>query len=116
MKRRLLILTATLSFALGVCSAPSARSQDSAPRFDRRVRNDFLAGFAGNAEATVWLGAAKAFKPGQLFRNGGKPNGMALGKEGLALMNRAVTLAPDHGKGRTACRAWIRPDCHSNGQ
>lgn len=117
MKRRLLILTATFSFALGVCTAPSARSQSTAPRFDHQVRNDMFAGFAGDAvamarataiaaavlkedpnhaEAMVWLGSAKAFESGQLFRKGDTQNGMELWHEGLALMNRAVTLAPDH--------------------
>lgn len=116
MKRRTLILIATFSFALGVCTTPAARSQSDAPRFDHQVRNDMFAGFAGDAvamarataiaaavlkedpnhaEAMVWLGSAKAFESGQLFRKGDAQSGMALWSESLALMNRAVALAPD---------------------
>lgn len=117
MKRQVLILAATFSFALGVCTAPPAHSQNAAPRFDHKVRNDIFAGYAGNAEAMargaatlnaviredpnhveamVWLGSVKVYESGQLFRKGDAQNGMALWNEGLALMNRAVGLAPDH--------------------
>lgn len=117
MTRQTLIITAAFSFALGVCTAPSARSQSDAPRFDHKVRNDMFAGFAGDAaamarataiaaavlkedpnhaEAMVWLGTARTFESGQMFRKGDAQNGMALWNEGLALMSRAVALAPDH--------------------
>jgi hypothetical protein len=136
MKRRTLILIATFSFALGVCTAPAARSQSSAPRFDYQVRNDIFAGLAGNteamargaatlnavlredpnhAEAMVWLGSVKAYESGQLFRKGDQQSGMALWNEGLALMSRAVVLAPDHvgvriPRGATLAAATATPD------
>lgn len=117
MKRQLFLVTAAFGFVLGVCSAPRARSQSPPARFDHKVRNDVFAGYAGDAaamargaavlatvlkdnpnhaEAMAWLGSVKVFEAGQLFRKGGSQDGMALWNEGLELMNRAVSVAPDH--------------------
>jgi hypothetical protein len=117
MNRKLLCLAAAASFILGLWTAPAARSQNPAPRFDHQVRDDIFAGFAGDAaalarglavaaevlkaqpdhaEAMVWLGSGRAFESGQLFQKGDFASGMKLWTEALELMNRAVILAPDH--------------------
>ncbi|MEZ5401496.1 MAG: hypothetical protein R2729_17625 [Bryobacteraceae bacterium] len=87
------------------------------PRFDHVVRNDFFAGFAGNAdaldramaacekvlaenpnhpEALVWHGAGVYFRAGQHFMKGEPDKGMPLAAKGLAEMDKAVALAPDN--------------------
>jgi hypothetical protein len=86
-------------------------------RFDMLVREDFFAGFAGNAdrlakgmkaaedaleknarhaEAKVWHGGGALFKSGQAFQAGDVKNGMRLWQEGLAEMAEAVQLEPDN--------------------
>jgi hypothetical protein len=89
----------------------------SATRFDYEVRNDYFAGFGGDAaaleramiktsavlaaepnhaEAMVWHGAGIFFQSGQAFRNGDQQKGMDLFTKGVAMMDKAVELAPDH--------------------
>jgi len=86
-------------------------------RFDHIVRNDFFSGFTGNAEALargmkvceqvlaenpnhaealVWHGAGLFFQSGQMFRQGKREEGMQISARGLAEMDKAVALAPDH--------------------
>jgi tetratricopeptide (TPR) repeat protein len=86
-------------------------------RFDRIVRTDFFAGFAGDAarldrametcertladnpqhaEALVWHGSGLAFRAGTAFQKGDVQTGMELWNRGLAEMDRAVTLEPQN--------------------
>ena len=81
------------------------------------VRNDFFAGFSGNAEALargmkaaeaalaanpkdaeamVWHGAGVFFQSGQAAQHGDLPRAGELYKKGLDEMNAAVALAPDN--------------------
>jgi len=85
-------------------------------RFDLKVREDMFAGLDGDtaafdramaliaetlarqpdhAEALVWRGDGRLFLAGQAFRRGAVGEGQRLFAEGLADMERAVTLAPD---------------------
>jgi tetratricopeptide (TPR) repeat protein len=87
------------------------------PRFDMQVRNDFFAGFTGDAaaldrgmkaceqvlaqnpkhpEALVWHGGGLFFTSGQLFRMGDPNKGMELYERGLKEMDDAVALTPDN--------------------
>ena len=121
MKKNLMLMTGAISFLLGMCTAPTARSQDrlnpaTAARFDKVVRDDFFAGFKGDesalqramkvteevlrenpehAEALVWAGAGVFAQAGIAFRSGDQQNGMELWNRSLAMMDRAVELAPD---------------------
>jgi len=116
MKTRLLILTAAGSFTLGWLTVPHALPQQPV-RFDHVVRNDFFAGFGGDAEAfqrgmkkteevlaqqpnhaeaLVWHGAGVFSQSGQAFQAGDVQKGIELWTKGLAEMDRAVELAPDH--------------------
>ena len=113
MKKRLTLLAcaAVASFFLG------ALSNGQTARFDHQVRNDFFAGFSGNneamaramtvteatlasdpnhAEALVWHGAAIYYQAGQAFQKGDVQKGMELATKGVAEMDKAVALAPDH--------------------
>ena len=88
---------------------------DQARRFDFKVREDMFAGFDGDkealdramaliastlavtpdhAEALGWRGAARLFQSGVAFQRGGIGDGRRLAGEGLADLERAVTLAP----------------------
>ena len=85
-------------------------------RFDRKVRNYFFAGFAGDAasldkgmkmcedalatdpknpEALVWHGAGFYYESGQAFRKGDQQTGLQLYARGLKEMDDAVAIAPD---------------------
>jgi tetratricopeptide (TPR) repeat protein len=85
-------------------------------RFDMRVRNDFVAGFAGNQEALdramkvceeelarnpanaaalVWHGAGVFFESGVYFRAGDRAKGGEFWQRGLGEMDKAVAMAPD---------------------
>jgi hypothetical protein len=85
-------------------------------RFDFKVRDDMFAGFDGdkdafdramkliaetlardpdNAEALTWRGAARIFQAGQAFQRGAQQEGMALARDGLADLDRGVSLKPD---------------------
>jgi tetratricopeptide (TPR) repeat protein len=109
-KRILLTVAALTAFFGGYLSNLS-----SAERFDHEVRNDFFAGFAGNAdalargikkteavlasdpnhaEAMVWLGAGIFFQSGQAFQKGDQAKGMELYGKSLGMMQRAVELEP----------------------
>ncbi|MBM3724831.1 MAG: hypothetical protein FJW40_05350 [Acidobacteria bacterium] len=111
--KKLTILTASaaLGFTLGAFSAHGAE------RYDMKVRNDFFAGFLGNAEALqralagaeatlkeepnhaealVWHGGGLYFLAGEAFRKGDAAKGMELAMKGLAEMQRAVDLAPEN--------------------
>jgi tetratricopeptide (TPR) repeat protein len=87
------------------------------PRFDMQVRNEFFAGFGGDAgaldrgmkaceqvlaqnpkhaEALVWHGGGLFYMSGQLFRKGDVNKGMELYQRGLTEMNDAVALAPEN--------------------
>jgi hypothetical protein len=87
-----------------------------AGRFDTQVRDDFFAGFlgdaarldramtrceevlagnAGDAVALVWHGAGLFFRSGEAFRSGDRARGIELATRGQAEMDRAVAIAPD---------------------
>ena len=84
-------------------------------RFDELVRQDFFDGMRGDKaamaravklcedtlaknpdhpEALVWHGAALAGRSAEYFQRGDQRTGIALYEQGLAEMDRAVTLAP----------------------
>jgi hypothetical protein len=92
-----------------------AKFQKPTERFDLQVRNDFFAGFAGDAEsltrgmkaceeklktepdhaeALVWHGSGLMFASGQRFRENDFARGVELAKKGAAEMDRAVELRP----------------------
>ncbi len=95
--------------------APQAAKPAEPERFDNLVRQDFFDGMRGDkaamaravklcedtlakdpnhAEALVWHGAALAGRSGEAFQAGDQQTGMALYTQGLAEMDRAVSLAP----------------------
>jgi len=119
MKRNLLVLTGLCAFLLGMLSVSNARGQEPAKsnRFDHTVRDDFFAGFTGDKEAfaramkrteetlavepnhpeaLVWHGAGVFSQSGEAFRAKDYEKGQALWSTGLAEMDRAVELAPNH--------------------
>ncbi len=84
-------------------------------RFDVKVREDMFAGFDGDtaafdramkliaealsadpnhAEALIWRGDGQLFLSGQAFQRGEISEGEALAAQGMADMERAVSLAP----------------------
>jgi tetratricopeptide (TPR) repeat protein len=84
-------------------------------RFDHKVRNQFFAGFAGNAaalgeamkiaeatlaaepnhaEAMVWQGGGLFFQSGALFQKGDMQGAMVMMQKGTGMMDKAVELAP----------------------
>ena len=86
-------------------------------RFDFKVREDVFAGMDGDqaaldralklieetlsadpnhAEALVWRGDTRLFQAGQAFQRGAMAEGQALAVQGIADMDRAVSLAPDN--------------------
>src|ERR1700681_3508675 len=100
--------------ALGLVGFSALSAQ---PRFDMQVRNDFFAGFGGDAaafdrgmkaceqvlaqnpkhaEALVWHGGGLFYRSGQLFRKGDMNKGMELYERGLSEMNDAVAIAPEN--------------------
>ncbi len=105
----LLAAAAVLSFS---CSALFGQE-----RYDHLVREDFFAGFAGNAEALergmrkteatlkenpnhaaalVWHGAGLFGQSSAYFRKQDFAKGMELMNRGIAEMNRAVELEPEN--------------------
>jgi len=111
---RLLLASIGVLFLSVVAAA--TRQPTPPARFDFEVREDFFAGFAGNAErlaramkrcdealaqnpnhpeALVWHGSGLFFQAGTAFRSGDTANGMALWNKSLSEMARAVELAPD---------------------
>jgi tetratricopeptide (TPR) repeat protein len=108
--RVIAVLTLTL------VAGTAARAQNPA-RFDMQVRNDFFAGFAGDAaslargmaaceraladnpkhaEALVWHGSGLYFQAGAAFQSGDNQAGMDLFARGVKEMDDAVALAPDN--------------------
>ena len=86
-------------------------------RFDMQVRNDFFAGFAGDAarlqkgldaceralaenpkhaEALVWHGSGLYSKAGMAFQQGDQKTGMELFARGIKEMDDAVALEPEN--------------------
>lgn len=107
---------------------------DQVRRFDFKVREDMFAGFDGDkeafdramaviastlaaapdhAEALGWRGAARLFRSGVAFQHQTIGDGRRLAGEGLADLQRAVTLAP----GSIGVRAVRAPALmlHANG-
>jgi hypothetical protein len=99
-----------LVLALSVNQAALAQQ-----RFDFKVREDMFAGFDGDkeafdramklitdtlaadpnhAEALVWRGDARLLLSGQAFQRGAIGEGQTLAGQGIADMERAVSLAP----------------------
>jgi tetratricopeptide (TPR) repeat protein len=91
--------------------------QGAPARFDKVVRSDFFAGFAGDAarlqramdicertlaenpqhaEALVWHGAGLGYQAGMAFQKGDGQRGMELWTRALIEMDRAVELEPDN--------------------
>ena len=92
-----------------------AGDERTGQRFDFKVREDMFAGFDGDeeafdravklitdtlavdpnhAEALVWRGDARLFLSGQAFQRGAIGEGQALAAQGMADLERAVSLAP----------------------
>ena len=86
-----------------------------AGRFDFKVREDFFAGMDGdrdameramkiisdalaadpdNAQALVWRGDGRLYQAGQAFRRGAIAEGQNLSQQGIADMEKAVSLDP----------------------
>jgi len=117
MKRKKLkfAIAGVIAFLLGFLSAiRSAPAQET--RFDKKVREDFFMGFAGdkealargiqacdavlaadpkNAEAMVWHGSGVLSQATQAFQTGDQKKGFELWTRGLKEMQAAVDLAPD---------------------
>ena len=113
--RKTMIIMAIAAFMFGfLLSLKSAPAQE---RFDMAIRNDFFAGFGGNAEALdrgmaacekalavdgsnaealVWHGAGLYYKGGQASQHNDAANGQELVMKGLSEMDRAVELAPSN--------------------
>jgi hypothetical protein len=108
-------IAAVAGFIIGVLS--TVVSAPAQTRFDRKVREDFFAGFAGNqaalergmkvtgealaanpknAEAMVWHGAGLIFSSGQAFQSGDQARGMDLAQRGLGEMRTGADLEPDN--------------------
>lgn len=109
-----ILKTAVFGTSLGLLILGMASAQE---RFDMKVRNEFFAGFAGNqqaldramklceeelahnpanAEAMVWHGAGVFFASRKLFQAGDQAKGIEFWQRGLAEMESAVKIAPDH--------------------
>jgi hypothetical protein len=113
-----LALAGAIAFALGFLSTMrSAPAQETAVRFDLKVRQDFFAGFTGDREALdrgmkacedalaanpkfpealVWHGGGLLFRSGAAFQGGDQQKGMEMWTRGLKEMQTAVDLAPDN--------------------
>ena len=108
--KRVLATGAVCAFTIGFVTAQKER-------FDHKVRNDFFAGFAGNAEALtramktcetalaenpkhaealVWHGSGLLFQSQTAFRAGDRQKGMEQFQRGLAETDDAVKLEPDN--------------------
>ena len=104
-------------FKLIVLSLVGFSALSAQPRFDFLVRNDFFAGFSGDAaaldrgmkaceqvlaqnpkqaEVLVWHGGGLFYMSGQLFRKGDPNKGIELYERGLKEMDEAVALAPEN--------------------
>ena len=110
-------ITATLALALLSTGFVSQMQSATAPeRLDMKIRQDFFAGFGGDAnalakgmktceeilagnpkhaEALVWHGGGLYFQAGRAFQTGDQENGMRLFQAGLKEMDSAVAFAPE---------------------
>jgi pentatricopeptide repeat protein len=108
---------AACAYFVALTASTGVAAQSAPPtRFDLEVRQDFFAGFTGNAErlargmaraeaalaaapdhaeAMVWHGGGLLFLAGQAFQSGDTATGMERFGKGLGEMNKAVELAPD---------------------
>jgi tetratricopeptide (TPR) repeat protein len=105
------------AIALGMWTVPAGGQEKKSERFDMVVRNDFFAGFAGDkealgramktsesilrenpnhSEALVWHGSALFAMSGESFQAGDMQKGQELWSKGLAEMDKAVELTPNH--------------------
>jgi hypothetical protein len=104
-----------MKFKLIALSLVGFTALSAQPRFDYLVRNDFFAGFSGDAtaldrgmkvceqvlaqnpkdaEAMVWHGGGLFYMSGQMFRKGDPNKGMELYQRGIKEMDDAAALAP----------------------
>jgi hypothetical protein len=116
--QRILLLAAAgaIAYFIGFVSTRPAPAQQP-ERFDMKVREDFFAGFSGDAErlargmktceqvlaanskdpyALVWHGGGLMVEAGQAFQAGDQQKGMDLWTRGLKEMQTAVDLEPDN--------------------
>lgn len=108
-------LQKTILLALAALGGLGLSQLGGAERFDHQVRNDYFAGFAGDAaaleralqktekvlaaepdhaEAMVWHGGGLFYLSGQYFRKGDQAKGIELYTKGTGMMKKAVELAP----------------------
>jgi hypothetical protein len=108
---------AALAFLAGFLSTVRSAPAQDPVRFDLKVRNDFFAGFAGDAgalargmkacenvlaanpkapEPLVWHGSGLLFEAQQAFAAGNQQKGVGIWTRGLGEMQTAVDLAPDN--------------------
>jgi tetratricopeptide (TPR) repeat protein len=113
MKLLMTIVTLSLALALGTVYPAAQRPE----RFDDVVREDFFAGFAGDAErlakgmatcervlaenpahaeAMVWHGTGLLAQAGAAFNAGDQKRGAELWARGLGETDKAVSLAPNN--------------------
>ena len=104
-----------LCMAVGVAAAPAQRHSERPARFDNLVRDDFYAGFQGdaealhrgmtfcekalvedpkNADALVWHGSGLIFRSGGPSQRGDYAAATQLWDKGMAEMDAAVALEP----------------------
>ena len=79
--------------------------------FDRAMKliDDTLAANPDNAEALVWRGDGRLFMAGQAFQRRDFGEGQSFTAQGLADVNRAVSLAPDNIAVRVPRAAGLLP-------
>ena len=103
--------------ALGMWALPAGGQEKKSDRFDHVVRNDFFAGFGGDkealgramkaaeetlrenpnhSEALVWHGSGLFSLSGQSYQAGDMQKGQELWSKGLAEMDKAIELTPNH--------------------
>ena len=124
--------------ACGLAIAGPGLFGADAERFDMKVRNDFFAGFGGDAEALdrgmkscetamkedpnqaepmVWHGAGLLYQSGAYFQKGDMQNGGEFWGRAIKEMDDAVAMAPDdvgvripRGAALLAASAYIPPE------
>jgi tetratricopeptide (TPR) repeat protein len=105
-----------IALGLTLSAAGAAHAQAARERFDYLVREDMFRGFGGDAaalaralalcegrlaenpnhaEALVWHGTGLLFQAGEAFRAGDNDKGIALNRNGLAEMAKAIALRPN---------------------
>lgn len=111
-----LFLAGAIAFIVGFLSSLRSAPAQEPDRLDRKVRESFFSGFAGDkdalargmkaseevlasnpkhSEALVWHGSGLTFQSGQAFMSGDQQKGMELWTKGLKEMQTAVDLAPE---------------------